>query len=148
MTNILDLHKLSGESWELIDRTRHICADHSCPISSTMLRDASFHIGSQSRKGESVLAKLTVLTRDAQLVMIMKLICLGQRTAKAAVAGPEIVEHFLHANKNFPPLRETVAAMYNVCHGGYMQAAGLGPGSGEVFWEEFQREPPRGANGV
>ena len=141
MTNILDLNKLSGEAWELIDRTRHICADHSCPISMTMMRDASFYIGSQIRKGDSVLAKLTMLTPEAQLVMIAKLIVLGQRTATEAATGPEISQHFVPANKDFHAVREMVAAMYNVCHG-YMQAAGLHLDTGKAFWEEFQREPP------
>jgi len=142
MTNILDPQKLALESWELIDKTRNICGDASCPISIVMLRDAQFYVGSQSKKGDSVSAKLTVLSICAQLALITKLISLGQRTAKASETGPEIIEHFSPANKDFPALRETVAVMYNVCHGGYMQAVGLAPGSGEAFWEAYTREPP------
>jgi hypothetical protein len=142
MTLILDPSKLAPLSFALIERTRNMCGDHACPISSTMLREKDFYIGSQSRKGNTLLAKLSTLSAEAQKVMIERLILIWQRSGAASSSGPSVVDHFVPANKDFAGMRERVSIMYNLCHGGFMEAAGLAAGCGADFWTAFQGEPP------
>ena len=142
LTLILDPSKLAPTSFRLIERTRNMCGDAACPISSTMLRDKDFYIGSQSRRGNTLLAKLSTLSAEAQQVMIERLILIWQRSGAASASGPSVVDHFVPANKDFAAVRERTSVMYNLCYGGYMEAAGLAAGSGGDFWTAFQQEPP------